>query len=98
MNTALKARASALVRTDLSPEDWPSPKIAGHARDDIRRRMVSFLPRLRRFAHSLTRDQERSEDLVPETCARALARSVPWLAATHPHSWVYRLAQNTWAD
>jgi RNA polymerase sigma-70 factor (ECF subfamily) len=98
MNTAVKARASASARTDLSPEDWPSPKIAGNARDDIGLRMVSFLPRLRRFAHSLTRDQERSEDLVQETCARALARSDQWRPDTRLDSWMYRIAQNLWID
>jgi RNA polymerase sigma-70 factor, ECF subfamily len=98
MNTAVKARASASVRTDLSSEDWRPPKIAGHACDDIRLRMVSFLPRLRRFAHSLTRDQERSEDLVQETCARALARSDQWRPDTRLDSWMYRIAQNLWID
>ena len=31
-----------------------------------------LLPRLRRFAYSLTRDADRGNDLVQETCARAI--------------------------
>jgi len=60
--------------------------------------MVRFLPRLRRFAHSLTHDRERSEDLVQETCARALARSDQWRPDTRLDSWMYRIAQNLWID
>ena len=60
--------------------------------------MVRFLPRLRRFAHSLTHDPEQSEDLVQETCARALARLDQWRPDTRLDSWMYRIAQNLWID
>ncbi len=66
--------------------------------DDIRCHMVGFLPRLRRFAHSLTRDHERGEDLVQETCARALACLDQWRPDTRLDSWMYRIAQNLWID
>ena len=69
-----------------------------NGQEDIRLHMVRFLPRLRRFAHSLTRDQERGEDLLQETCARALARSDQWQPDTRLDSWMYRIAQNLWID
>jgi RNA polymerase sigma-70 factor (ECF subfamily) len=68
------------------------------AAEVIRDRMVKFLPRLRRFAHALTHDREQSEDLVQETCARALACAGQWRPETRLDSWMYRIAQNLWID
>jgi RNA polymerase sigma-70 factor, ECF subfamily len=68
------------------------------AADDVRFHMVRFLPRLRRFAHALTHNQDQSEDLVQETCARALARLDQWRPDTRLDSWMYRIAQNLWID
>jgi RNA polymerase sigma-70 factor (ECF subfamily) len=95
MKTA-RARISAPARLDEAPDGCP--KIPARTCDDIRLHMVSFLPRLRRFAHSLTRDQERSEDLVQETCVRALARLDQWRPDTRLDSWMYRIALNLWID
>jgi RNA polymerase sigma-70 factor, ECF subfamily len=60
--------------------------------------MVELLPRLRRFAHSLTRDTDLSEDLVQETCVRALAHMDQYRPNTRLDSWMYRIAQNLWID
>jgi RNA polymerase sigma-70 factor, ECF subfamily len=60
--------------------------------------MVEILPRLRRFAHSLTHDQDLSEDLVQETCAKALAHLDQYRPNTRLDSWMYRIAQNLWID
>jgi RNA polymerase sigma-70 factor (ECF subfamily) len=75
-----------------------SPKFGDCAADDVRRHMVKFLPRLRRFARALTHNQDQSEDLVQETCARALARLDQWRPDTRLDSWMYRIAQNLWID
>jgi len=66
--------------------------------DDIRERMVELLPRLRRFSFALTGNLDKADDLVQETCARALARSEQWQAGTRLDSWMYRIAQNIWFD
>ncbi len=66
--------------------------------DNIRTRMVELLPRLRRFAFVLTRDMEKCDDLVQETCLRALASADLWQAGTRLDSWMYRIAQNIWID
>jgi RNA polymerase sigma-70 factor, ECF subfamily len=65
---------------------------------DVGPLMVQILPRLRRFAHSLTHDQDLSEDLVQETCARALAHLDQYRPNTRLDSWMYRIAQNLWID
>ena len=65
---------------------------------DIKARIVELLPRLRRFAYGLTGDPDRADDLVQETCVRALANAGQWQAGTRLDSWMYRIAQNTWYD
>lgn len=66
--------------------------------DNIRAGMVELLPRLRRFAYSLTGNRDQADDLVQETCARALARVDQWQPGTRLDSWMYRIAQNIWLD
>lgn len=66
--------------------------------DDIRKRIVELLPRLRRFAYSLTGDMDRADDLVQDTCERAFQRLDQWQPGTQLHSWLFRIAQNLWVD
>jgi RNA polymerase sigma-70 factor (ECF subfamily) len=65
---------------------------------DVRHQIVELLPRLRRFAYVLTGDADRSDDLVQETCVRALSRLDQWEQGTRLDSWMYRIAQNAWID
>lgn len=65
---------------------------------DVKRQIVALLPRLRRFAQALTGDRERGDDLVQETCLRALSRLEQWEEGTRLDSWMYRIAQNIWFD
>jgi RNA polymerase sigma-70 factor (ECF subfamily) len=60
--------------------------------------MVEFLPRLRRFAIALTGVLDQADDLVQETCMRALSRVEQWQPGTRLDSWMYRIAQNIWLD
>ena len=60
--------------------------------------MVELLPRLRRFSYALTGNLDMADDLVQETCARALASADQWQAGTRLDSWMYRIAQNLWYD
>jgi RNA polymerase sigma-70 factor, ECF subfamily len=66
--------------------------------DEFRSRMVEVLPRLRRFAVALTGDIDQGDDLVQETCMRALSRVEQWQPGTRLDSWMYRIAQNLWLD
>jgi RNA polymerase sigma-70 factor (ECF subfamily) len=60
--------------------------------------MVRLLPRLRRFAYSLTRNADQGDDLAQETCVRALSRIDQWQPGTSLDSWMFRIAQNLWLD
>lgn len=66
--------------------------------DDIRQRIVEFLPRLRRFAYILTGDMDKGDDLVQETCARALSRLHQLEPGSRLDSWMFRIAQTQWFD
>lgn len=66
--------------------------------DDIGNRMIELLPRLRRFSYALTGNLDEADDLVQETCARALSSAAQWQAGTRLDSWMYKIAQNLWYD
>jgi RNA polymerase sigma-70 factor (ECF subfamily) len=66
--------------------------------EDIHERVVAFIPRLRRFAFSLTGDWDRMDELVQDTCERALTRQDQWTPGTSLESWMCRIAQNLWKD
>src|SRR5262245_38148797 len=83
------------------PRQALDPRPAGETArvsDEFRTRMVEFLPRLRRFAVALTGDLDQGDDLVQETCLRALSRVDQWQPGTRLDSWMYRIAQNLWLD
>jgi RNA polymerase sigma-70 factor (ECF subfamily) len=71
---------------------------AESTRRDVHERMVKLHPRLRRFLYSLTGGADLSEDLVQETCVRALAHLDQWQPGTRIDSWMFRIAQNLWID
>lgn len=60
--------------------------------------LVPLLPRLRRFAWSLTRDWPDADDLVQTSCTRALSKSDQWQQGTRLDAWMYRLMRNVWID
>lgn len=60
--------------------------------------MIELLPRLRRFAYALTGSMDQADDLVQDTCERALSRIDQWTPGTRLDSWMYRIAQNIWVD
>ena len=66
--------------------------------ESLRQEIVSFLPRLRRFARSLTRDPDRADDLVQAACQRALERLDQVRQGTRLDSWRYRIRYTRWID
>jgi RNA polymerase sigma-70 factor (ECF subfamily) len=61
-------------------------------------RIVELLPRLRRFALTLTRREEDADDLVQGAVERALARLDSWRPDTRLDSWLFKIMQNLWID
>lgn len=60
--------------------------------------LVEVIPRLRRFARSLTRSPADADDLAQAAIERALVHQASWKPGTRLDSWVYRIAQNLWRD
>jgi len=66
--------------------------------DGFQRDLVALLPRLRRFARSLTRDVADADDLVQIAVERALKRQEQWKAESNLASWMFTLMKNAWID
>jgi RNA polymerase sigma-70 factor (ECF subfamily) len=60
--------------------------------------LIALLPRLRRFAHSLSRSPADADDLTQATIERALRSRDQWLPGTRLDSWAYRIMRNLWID
>lgn len=62
------------------------------------RNLVSALPRLRRFALTLTREQDAARDLVQQTAVRALAAPAPPEGSAAVLPWLLAIARNLFID
>ncbi|MFL6729300.1 MAG: RNA polymerase sigma factor [Sphingomicrobium sp.] len=60
--------------------------------------LVALLPRLRRFAHALSRSPADADDLTQATVERALRSRDQWQAGTRLDSWLYKIMRNLWID
>ena len=60
--------------------------------------LAQLLPRLRRFAHGLSRNPADADDLTQLTIERALRSHQQWQEGTRLDSWTYRIMRNLWID
>ena len=63
---------------------------------ELKPALIAFLPRLRRFARSLTRSVSEADDLVQDACLRALSRSEQWDPSQPLDRWMFRITRNLW--
>ena len=63
---------------------------------ELKRGLIALLPRLRRFARSLTRSAPEADDLVQEACLRALSRADQWDPTQPLDRWMFRITRNLW--
>jgi RNA polymerase sigma-70 factor (ECF subfamily) len=66
--------------------------------DRLTSQIVDLLPRLRRFALTLTRHEDDGDDLVQATVERALTKLDRWDGQGQLHSWLFKVMQNLWID
>jgi RNA polymerase sigma-70 factor, ECF subfamily len=52
------------------------------------------IPRLRRYARALTRENNRADDLVQDTLLRALAKAHLWQDGTDIRAWLFTIMHN----
>ena len=60
--------------------------------------LTELLPRLRRFAHALSRNRADADDLTQMAVERALRSKAQWQPGTRLDSWTYRIMRNLWID
>lgn len=66
--------------------------------DPVRRELAALIPRLRRFARSLTRSADEADDLVQSALERALRNLDAWTPGTRLDAWMFRIMKNAWID
>ena len=67
--------------------------------NDFHADLAQLIPRLRRFARSITFNREDADDLVQLALERALPRAEQWQAERQGlDSWMFRIMQTTWID
>jgi RNA polymerase sigma-70 factor (ECF subfamily) len=65
---------------------------------EIGERIVDLLPRLRRFARSLSRNQHDADDLVQAVVERAWKNSGQLKPGASIASWMFGIMKNAWID
>jgi RNA polymerase sigma-70 factor, ECF subfamily len=66
--------------------------------DLLQSRILELLPKLRRFARSLTRNPHDADDLLQGALERALTHLEQWQADTRLDSWLYTIIKHAWID
>jgi RNA polymerase sigma-70 factor (ECF subfamily) len=62
--------------------------------NDFGAMLEQHIPRLRRYARSLTRDVTRADDLVQSCLVRALAKAHLWQPGTDLRAWLFTIMHN----
>lgn len=65
---------------------------------ELQTELIQMVPRLRRFAYSLTGNRTDADDLVQAACEKALRNAEQFRKGSRLDSWVYRIAQTLWID
>ena len=63
-------------------------------KEEVRRELIAFLPRLRRFTRALTGSRDDGDELLQATCERAIRHIDKWEAGTRLDSWMFKIARN----
>jgi RNA polymerase sigma-70 factor (ECF subfamily) len=65
---------------------------------DFNQELITMLPRLRRFGFVLARRQDVADDLVQDTCERAIQRAAQFEPGTRFDSWLFAIMQSIWRN
>jgi RNA polymerase sigma-70 factor (ECF subfamily) len=66
--------------------------------DDFARLLEAEIPRLRRYAHALTRNPTRADDLVQNCLVRAITKQHYWQAVTNLRAWLFTIMHNQYVN
>lgn len=79
---------------DRRPEEDQSDSSLSAVDQALMEELESVIPRLRRYARSLTRDQHRGDDLVQDTLVRALDKLHLYQRGTNLLAWLFTIMRN----
>ena len=66
--------------------------------DEFAEALGAMLPRLRRFAFSLSRSAADADDLASQAVERALRSRAQFAPGSRLDSWLFRITRNLWID
>ena len=69
-----------------------------HKVEHVREQIIALLPRLRRFARTMTRNVHDADDLVQTAIERALARFEQLRPNSSIAGWMFGIMRNAWID
>lgn len=65
---------------------------------DVRTELIALLPRLRRFAYSLTGSMDEAEEVLQSACEKALSRLDQFTPGTRLDSWMFQVIRTVRID
>lgn len=66
--------------------------------EELREQIGEMIPRLQRFAHTLSGSRDEADDIAQAACLRALTRLEQFRQGTRLDSWLFRIVQTIWID
>ncbi|MEO7953858.1 MAG: RNA polymerase sigma factor [Polaromonas sp.] len=69
-----------------------------HYNENRSDQLVSWVPRLRRYARALAGNRDDADDLVQDTLERACAKSSLWRGVTDMRAWLFGIMHNLHVD
>ena len=67
-------------------------------RENVHEQLVALLPRLRRFARNLVRNQDDADDVVQMALERAIKNWAQWRSDARLDGWLFKIVRNAWID
>jgi RNA polymerase sigma factor (sigma-70 family) len=65
---------------------------------DVFHRITTEIPKLRRYARALVRDQSAADDLVQDALTRALSKAHLWQEGTDLRAWLFTILHNQYVN
>jgi RNA polymerase sigma-70 factor (ECF subfamily) len=81
----------ALAERSMPPQPATSDRM-------VHGEIAALIPRLTRYARSLTHDRIAADDLVQESVSRALAKIHLWRAGTDLRAWLFTIMHHQYVD
>jgi len=93
ISTGLEGQFARTQRA-CTPADRDEARVT--TSETFKTEMIGLLPRLRRFAVSLTRSASDADDLLQDVCTTALQRWQHYDPAQPLDRWMFRITRNLW--